>query len=74
MDPWCLLEEMAARVLLAAGGLLGCRKELMNHAQTLQVVVRGCVNSESRGGLSSVIWSRQLKMVLCKCFLDGMSV
>lgn len=38
MDPWCLLEEVAARVLLAAGGLLGCRKELVNHAQTLQVV------------------------------------
>lgn len=52
MDPWCLLEEMAA----PAAAL---KKELKSQPQTLPALGKDGVPSELVGGGSGSIWSRQ---------------
>lgn len=59
MDPWRLLEEMAAPVA-------AFRKELESQPQTLLALGKDGVTSEPVGGGSGSIWSASTK----KIFLD----
>lgn len=73
MDPWCLLEEMAAFPFQAALGLFKFKKEPMNQPQTLPVLEkRQCQQGVLWENGSGGIWSRPLKYVsLQKIFLMG---
>lgn len=67
MDPWYLLEEMAAPVA-------AFKKELKSQPQTLLALGKDGVTSEPVGGGSGSIWSRQQVCLQKKgFFLIGVS-